>query len=76
MSGKKHGASGVDNTHRKTWDREEFHEKAKEREIKVCFICKGSFCASVGFDCECSLFVCCRRKKQRTRKSMLENGKD
>jgi hypothetical protein len=34
MSGKK-GASGVDNTHRKTWNREEFHQKAKDREIKV-----------------------------------------
>lgn len=31
----KKGASGVDNTHRKTWDRADFHQKAKDRAIRV-----------------------------------------
>jgi len=30
-------ASGVDNTHRKTWNKEEFEEQAEKREEKVCF---------------------------------------
>eukprot|EP00889_Picochlorum_renovo_P005336 jgi/Picre1/32366/NNA_007712.t1 len=30
----KKGASGVDNTHRKTWDRVDFHQKAKDRAIR------------------------------------------
>jgi hypothetical protein len=28
-------AAGVDNTHRKTWDKSEYEDKAKEREVKV-----------------------------------------
>lgn len=31
----KSGAAGVDNTSRKTWDKAEFADKAKEREKKV-----------------------------------------
>lgn len=30
------GATGVDNTHRKIWDRSEYHEKAQERDREVC----------------------------------------
>lgn len=29
-------SSGVDNTFRRTWDKDEFREKAEEREKKVC----------------------------------------
>jgi len=38
MSGAK-AKSGVDNTHRKIWDKAEFHERAKEREIEVRLLC-------------------------------------
>ncbi len=30
-----HTASGVDNTHRRTWDKEEYAEQAEKREEKV-----------------------------------------
>ena len=33
--GEKRLAAGVDNTHRKTWDKSEFEEKAAAREEKV-----------------------------------------
>jgi hypothetical protein len=32
---KKLAAAGVDNTYRRTWDKSEFEDKAKERESKV-----------------------------------------
>lgn len=34
--GEKRPAAGVDNTHRKTWDKSEYEEKAAAREEKVC----------------------------------------
>lgn len=44
MSGKP--AAGVDNTHRKTWDKSEFHEKAKEREkmVRCCSLLPAEHC--------------------------------